>query len=52
MMPREQRVNDLRHDGFVIADYARKERISATELLEQVVTYFVSYRPKDELRAA
>ena len=40
-MARQDRVDDLRHDGVVVADDAGKERRRAAQALDQVVADFV-----------
>ena len=41
VVPRQNRVHDLRHDGVVVADDARKDRLAAAQALDQVVADFV-----------
>ena len=41
IVTRQDRVDDLRHDGVVVADDAGKERLAAPELVDQVLAHFV-----------
>ena len=45
IMPRKNRVNDLRHDGVVVSDDAGKNRAALAEFHDQVVAHFVFYVP-------
>ena len=38
---RQQRVHELRHDGVVVADDAREERLAGAELADQVLAHFL-----------
>ena len=41
VVPREQRVDDLRHDGLVVADDAREDRAALREAGEQICAHLV-----------
>ncbi len=43
VVPRQQRVHDLRDNGFLKTDDARKQRLFALQLTNQVLTNFVFY---------
>ena len=40
-MPRENRVDDLRNDGVVVADDAGKERLLGAQLGDEIFAHFV-----------
>ena len=40
-MARQNGVDDLRHDGVVVPDYAGKDRSLVSELRDQVLAQFV-----------
>ena len=51
MVARQDRVDQLRHDGVVVADDARKQRVFPAQSLRQVVADLVTDRPAAHLTA-
>ncbi len=49
-MPREQRVDDLRHDGVLVAEDAGEDLASLSQAPEQVGTDLVLDRSEGEVR--
>ena len=51
VMARQHRVDELRDNGFVVADDAREQMFARLKLLNQVVADFLFYRARPELVA-